>query len=251
MTLKSFPLNLRYRPLEKISIPRPVDRIDYIKKQSVGLKVLDLGAYDETVIRQNQHSSWRWLHFEIANVAQEVLGVDSSPDLRINGRLKTPFGTSILYGTVENITGIFSCFKPDLIVAGELMEHTPNTVEWIVRLSQLAPGTRFIASTPNATSLINLLLSVISRENCHEDHLHIYSYKTLATLARKVNMDAIKIIPYYYDPHLLVGRGSSWLVPFIYLINRLFLIPLQYVFPLTAFGLIIDGFLNDLVSEDA
>jgi len=251
MTSKPFPLNLRYQPLEKISIPRPVDRIEYIKKQSVGLKVLDLGAYDETIIRQNQHPSWRWLHFEIANVAQEVLGVDSSSDLKINGRLKTPFGTTILYGTVEDLTEIFSCFKPDLIVAGELVEHTPNTIEWIVRLSQLAPGTRFIATTPNATSLINLLLSVIGRENCHEDHLHIYSYKTLVTLARKVNMNAIKIIPYYYDPHLFVGRWSSWLVPIIYSVNRLFLIPLQYVFPLTAFGLIIDGFLNHSVLEGA
>jgi hypothetical protein len=249
MTSKPHSLNIRYHPLEKIKIPRPVDRIEYIKKQSVGLKVLDLGAYDETVIIHNQHPSWRWLHSEIAEVAQEVLGVDSSPALKINGKFTTPFGTTILYGMVNDLNDILSSFKPDLIVAGELIEHTPNTVEWIVRLSHLAPGARFIASTPNATALINQLLSFLDRENCHEDHLHIYSYKTLATLARKIGLHHVKITPYYYDPHLFVGRGPGWLAPFIYSFNQIFMIPIQYLFPLTAFGLIMDGYLRPVAAE--
>jgi hypothetical protein len=244
MTSKSAPFNIKYHPLEKITLPRPVDRINYIKKQSVGLKVLDLGAYDETLIGEKQHSSWRWLHSEIAEVAQEVLGVDSSPEIKAQGRLKTPCGTTIHYGTVDALEEIVSVFNPDLIVAGELVEHTPNTLEWIIRLSLLSPGTRFIATTPNATSIINLLMSFLGRENCHEDHLHIYSYKTLATLARKAGMETLQIIPYYYDPHIFVGRFPNWLAPLIYSFNYFFTTPVQYLFPLTAFGLILDGSLN-------
>ncbi|HMK65442.1 MAG TPA: methyltransferase domain-containing protein [Thermodesulfobacteriota bacterium] len=235
---------IRYHPLEKINIHRPVDRINYIKEQCKGLNVLDLGAYDETLIGKKQHSSWRWLHSEIAEVAKEVLGVDSSPQIKSLGRLKTPCGSTILYGEVDALEEIISFFKPDLIVAGELMEHTPNSLEWITRLGHLSPGTRLIATTPNATSIINLLLSFIGRENCHEDHLHIYSYKTLATLARKASIEDVKIIPYYYDPHIFIGRFPNWVTPIVQTINYLLAVPLQYFFPLTAFGLIMDGFLG-------
>jgi hypothetical protein len=245
------PLALNYHPLEKLVVPRPVDRIEYIRKECAGLRVLDLGAYDETVINRPQHATWRWLHGEIAGTAREVLGVDSSSALKEKGSIRTPVGTTILYGTVADLNGVVSRFKPDLIVAGELIEHTPDALGWMTRLGVLSPGTRLIATTPNATSIINILLSFLHRENGHEDHLHVYSYKTLATLARKADMSGIRIIPYYYDPHQFVGRWKSWLAPVIHSVNRLFLVPPQYLFPLTAFGFILDGVLNSGMNNKA
>jgi len=236
--------HLVYRPFESLSVPRPVDRITYLRNQCRHLRVLDVGAFDETEVTKQQHSSWRWLHAELASVSKELLGVDSSPHLRSNGRITTSCGTTIVYGSVENMDDIVLSFRPDIIVAGELIEHTPNTLEWISRLGRIAPGVRFVATTPNATSLLNLGLSLIGRENCHQDHLQIYSFKTLTTLSRRLGMQGVRIIPYYYNPHLFLGRTPRFFLPFVSLVNLAFLVPVQFLCPLTAFGLILDGILG-------
>src|ERR1700742_5339720 len=73
---------LAYSPFEKLSIARPVDRLDFVASCCVGKRVLDLGAYDETEVSKLQHSSWRWLHAEIAARASSVVGVDSADSVK-------------------------------------------------------------------------------------------------------------------------------------------------------------------------
>ena len=236
--------SLTYHPLEKLPVPRPVDRIPYIRKRCQGMRVLDLGAYDETEIDKPQHRSWTWLHAEIAASAREVLGVDASPALQAAGGLHTRAGTRIVYGRVEQLDDLVRDFKPDLIVAGELIEHTQDTLGWLSHLARIAPGVRFLATTPNATSILNLGLAFSRRENCHPDHLHIYSYKTLATLSTRVPMREVSIVPYFYTPHLFQGRVPTVLAPAIGAIDALVLRPVQFLFPLTSFGLILEGTLG-------
>lgn len=247
--MQSSPLSaLTYHPLEKLRIPRPVDRIPYIKKRCKGLRVLDLGAYDETEIDKPQHSSWTWLHAEIAASAKEVLGVDASPKLQGSGGIQTRVGTRIVYGQVEQLDDLVRDFKPDLIVAGELIEHTQDTLGWLSKLARVAPGVPFLATTPNTTSILNIGLAFLRRENCHPDHLQVYSYKTLATLSSRVPMREVTIVPYYYTSHIFQGRVPKALAPAIKAIDVLFLKPIQYLFPLTAFGLILEGTLGPAVA---
>jgi len=40
--------HLEYESLEKLHVPRPVDRLDYIAGCCVGRTVLDIGCFDET-----------------------------------------------------------------------------------------------------------------------------------------------------------------------------------------------------------
>src|SRR5262249_56646191 len=72
---------LRYLPLERLRVRRPVDRIAYVRERCRGLRVLDLGAYDETEVVKRQHGSWRWLHREIPAVAREGPGGHAAPQL--------------------------------------------------------------------------------------------------------------------------------------------------------------------------
>jgi len=239
MTTAAIP-SLAYHPLERLPVVRPVDRSSYVKERCKGLRVLDLGAYDETEIVKPQHESWRWLHAEIASVAKEVLGVDASPSLPPEG-LTTPSGTRIIRGEVEHLTKIIGDFRPDIIVAGEIIEHTPNTLGWLQQLAKDAPGTKFIATTPNTTSIINLLLALLGRENNHQDHLQVYSYKTLATLASRIPLQGAALTPSYYDPHIFRGRLPKAASPLVTAADKLMLKPLQWLFPLTAFGWVIEG----------
>ena len=57
-----------YTPLERIHVPRPVDRISAIRRICQGKKVLDLGAMDETAFT-SKRGQGTWLHEEIAAVA--------------------------------------------------------------------------------------------------------------------------------------------------------------------------------------
>jgi hypothetical protein len=230
--------------LERLRVLRPVDRYRYMRQRCEGLRVLDLGAYDETEVDRPQHGSWRWLHAEIAAAAKEVLGVDASEKLRTAGQVQTRCGTRIVYGRVEALDTHLHGFKPDLIVAGELIEHTPDTLGWLARAAAARSGTRLLATTPNATSIINILLALLGRENCHQDHLQVYSFKTLATLAARVPMHDVTIRPYFYDPHLFFGRVPRLAAPLISGMDLLFLKPIQWLFPLTAFGLILEGTLG-------
>jgi len=242
VTDKSNPFNhLRYLPLERLKVHRPVNRLQYIQSRCRGKRVLDLGALDETEWVKEQHSSWRWGHRIIADSAREVLGIDSSPLLKEKGIFHTSFGTTIRYGVVEELQAVVREFQPELIVGGELIEHTPNTLSWMSQLGKHAPGVELLMTTPNATSLINLCLSLLSRENTHQDHLQIYSLKTLATLSRRLQLEAVKIIPYYYHSELMRGRAHRVLVPLIYLADYLCFTPLQFLFPLTAGGMILDA----------
>ncbi|SDJ20473.1 Methyltransferase domain-containing protein [Actinokineospora alba] len=242
---------LKESPLSRLPVRRPVDRYTYVVEQCRGQRVLDLGAYDETEVDREQHASWRWLHAEIAGVAKEVLGVDASPKLKDTGGVETSCGTTIRYGTVENLDAILEEFRPDIIVAGELIEHTQDTLGWLSRIAALHPGIRLVATTPNTTSLINMLMTLFSRENAHPDHIQVYSFRTLATLASRVPVNDMKIVPYYYDPHLFYSRLPRFMAPLVTAIHVLFLKPMQFLFPLSAFGLILDGVLGDASGEQA
>jgi len=227
--------------LERLPVPRPVNRLRFLKHYCQNQRVLDVGAYDETEVDKPQHKSWRWAHAEIARSAAAVLGVDGSPKLRDAGRIRTAVGTEIVYGQVEDMDAILREFRPNVVVAGELIEHTANTLGWLERIGEVLPGTRLLLTTPNATSIINIGLSFLNRENNHQDHLHVYSYKTLATLARRLNMTGAVLRPYFYHSEIFRGRVPIWLVPLIYGVDYLLLTPLQYLFPLTAGGWILEG----------
>jgi hypothetical protein len=231
-------------PMAHLPVPRPVNRYDYVKQKCAGRRVLDLGAYDETEVDRSQHRTWRWLHSEIADVAEEVLGVDASDRLRASGGTRTPLGTRIVYGTVEYLDEIVADFQPDVVVAGELIEHTQDTLGWLARLARLAPGVSLIATTPNTTSILNVILGLLRRESAHPDHLHVYSYRTLRTLADRVPMYDISITPYYYNRHLFYSRLPRVAAPIVTMVDVLCLRPVQYLFPLLATGLVLEGTLG-------
>ncbi|GAA2134033.1 hypothetical protein GCM10009760_10860 [Kitasatospora kazusensis] len=235
-------------PLARLRVPRPVDRYQRVGELSRGRRVLDLGAYDETEVDNEHDTSWRWLHAEIAAVAADCLGVDASEKVRAQGTVRTACDTSIVYGTVEQLDHIVEDFKPELIVAGELVEHTQDTLGWISRLAELTPGTRFVATTPNTTSVVNLLLALLGRESCHPDHLQVYSFRTLSTLSGRAPLHDITVRPYYYDPHLFRARAPRAAVPLVAGAN-LVLRAVQRLFPLLSCGLILEATLGPVPAD--
>ncbi len=204
--------SLTYTPFERISLVRPVQRVRWIAQQAVGRRVLDLGCYDETAL--HKRGSGVWLHEEMAKGAQSVTGIDSSPKVPADG-LRTGANSSIHPGDVMQLAAMTPLTgAADLLVAGEIIEHLPNTSDFFAGIKRQFPGRELIATTPNATSFTNAGLGLIARESCHPDHIQIYSFKTLNTLCLRAGFEAWEIRPYYvsYGEMILNSRGLKRLV---------------------------------------
>ena len=98
----------------------------------------------------------------------------------------------------------------DVVAAGELIEHVPDASAFLAMIKSQFAGRELIASTPNATSLSNVLLGAAGRESTHVDHVQVYSFKTLTTLCRRASFDAWTIVPYHvrYTEMMLGATGS-------------------------------------------
>lgn len=231
-----------YKPLERLPVRRPVDRVAYIRSACAGRRVLDLGALDETAFEAKRgKGNGTWLHEEIGAVAADVLGVDSSSKLAAAG-LPTGPKSRIVPGDVTNLAPVLNSlrFTPEVVVAGELIEHLHTPVEFLqsLRANPCLQGAMLVLTTPNATALHNILVGVAQRESCHEDHLLILSYKTLTTVMRRAGFSRWDLIPYYARFSEMKQRVSPRARRFIDVGER-FVNLGEWLCPLLSFGWIV------------
>jgi SAM-dependent methyltransferase len=229
--------NINYTPTEKLVVNKTVSRIDFITNACINKSVLDLGCFDETaLIKEN---TGNYLFSQISNVSAIHIGVDSSKLLPDEG--------IIFSDTIKICKGdIYSLEKLDLnnvdfdvIIAGELIEHLPNTLDFLRLLKKNYQGKRLICSTPNATSFSNILLSFFKRESAHIDHLQVYSFKTLNTICRIAGFKEWQIIPYHVkftEMKLRAGFGKRKMVQ----LSENIINSIEQIFPMTAGGYLID-----------
>jgi 2-polyprenyl-3-methyl-5-hydroxy-6-metoxy-1,4-benzoquinol methylase len=200
---------LTYAPFERVGSRRPVHKVPFVVALCAGRSVLDLGAYDETAVEFKQGTG-DWLHGAIASIARRVVGIDNSPLLPADG-LRTGERSVIVRGDITKLGSVAVDERPDVIVAGELIEHLPDALAFLRNLSRDSRfrGSRLVLTTPNACSLHNVILGLFGRESTHRDHLAIHSYKTLATLMRETRLTDYEIVPYHvrFSESALQARG--------------------------------------------
>lgn len=227
---------LTYTPFEKLPLGRPMHRVRWIAEQARGRRVLDLGCFDETAL--HKRGSGAWLHEEMASTALSVTGVDSSPQVPATG-LRTGDNSVIHPGDIMQLAQMAAVLgEPDLLVAGEVIEHLPDTLRFFSAIKTQFAGREMIATTPNATSLTNAGLAALRRESCHPDHLQVYSFKTLNTLCQRAGFEAWEIHAYYvsYGEMILRSRGLKRLA--IQAVEKV-VNALEWAFPMLAGGYIL------------
>jgi len=229
---------LNYTPTERITVNKTVNRLDYIVSKCRGKVVLDLGCFDETaMVKEN---SGNYLFEEISKVSKTHIGVDNSTLLPLNG-IKFSENAEILFGSVYDLDKIHELEKYnfDVIIAGELIEHLPDTLSFLTDLKKLYPGKKLICSTPNTTSLSNMILSLFNRESCHKDHLQVYSYKSLSTLCRVAGFKQWAILPYHvkYTEMIMAAKQPQ---KAIVQASESIINVLENIFPMTAGGYILE-----------
>lgn len=189
---------LRYTALEKVSLPRPVDRLVFFSRMVEGKAVFDLGALDETALDAKMEDG-SWLHARLCASARSVVGIDNSPRLPVGG-MDTRNGGRIIHADIFDLGPVIERHgRPDIIVAGELIEHLTDTSAFLASLkaNPALHGVDFVFSTPNACCWHNTLIGLTGRESMHQDHLQVYSYKTLRTLFSRAGIELRQLVPYH------------------------------------------------------
>ena len=231
---------MQYTPLEQLPVARPVDRIAFIARACAGCRALDLGAMDETAW-QAKRGQGTWLHEEISRTAVYVEGIDNSALIPQEG-LRTGPNSIIRRGDVGNPEQVVAALQetPDVVIAGELIEHLDNPLQFLRRLAGIErlSGRTLILSTPNATALHNVLMGLAGRESTHHDHLCILSYKTLATLCTRAGFREWQIIPYFARFTEMQQRHAMPARLLIRAAERTVNL-LEWCFPLLSFGYIL------------
>jgi Methyltransferase domain len=231
---------LRYTPLERLGIARPVDRIEFIARACARSRVLDLGAMDETAW-QAKRGRGMWLHEELGRTALRVDGIDNSALVPAEG-LRTGPNTTIRHGDITDPERLVAALEdtPDVVVAGELIEHLENPLQFLKRFVGIErlSGKTLILSTPNATALHNFLIGLARRESTHHDHLCILSFKTLSTLCMRAGFSEWEIIP-YFSRFTEMQQRHSGLLRFAVRTAQGVVNLLEWMFPLLSFGYIV------------
>lgn len=226
--------HLAYETLERLRVPRPVDRVAFIAERCRDKRVLDIGCLDETAIakRDTDH----WLHGRIGTFAQNVLGIDSSDQVPADG-IVTGKNSRIVKGD-----GLQPDVNPDdidVIVAGEFIEHLESPIAFLRAMKERFPGRKLLLSTPNGLSFANSLLAGIGREAQHPDHLLTSTYKTLNTLCLRAGVSDWDIVPYrfYATEMLLESSGAKKMA--VRLVEKAVRV-IEYIFPLLGFGYVVE-----------
>ena len=227
---------LTYQTLERMALPRPVDRLKYMSEFCRGRKVLDIGCLDETALvkRDTDH----WLHGKIAAIANQVIGVDNSEKIPDEG-LETGPNSKIYKGNgLDPRVPEINDDEIQVIIAGEFIEHIERPIDFLMTLKSRFPGREVVLSTPNGLAFANTLLGMIGSEAQHPDHLHIFTYKILHTICRRAGLSRVDITPYrFYASEMILNSTGLRRVAAVAVepVVR----AVEWCFPLLSFGYVV------------
>lgn len=197
-----------------------VQRVEFIKKNCIGKKVLHLGCtnfpYTQAAI-DNQ----MLLHFDLEKTAGELYGFDFDQeglDILAKTGAKNLFQADLQKLEDVNLNETF-----DVIIAGEMIEHLSNPGLFLQGIRRfMNEESVLIITTINAYCALRFLQYGLrgkggQNEPVHPDHVSYYSYKTLKlTLERnKLNLKDF----YFYDIGIEHRPFNRW---YYNLINDIF-----------------------------
>jgi SAM-dependent methyltransferase len=154
------------------------DRVAYLRTFATGKRVLDLGVVDHS---SNTERSEHWLHAQLADVADDVLGIDIIPD-EIERLSDRGFNVACMDVTAGDLpTGTW-----DVIVAGELVEHlgSPGGL-FDAAAALLADDGTFILTSPNPYAPWRVYQNLRGRPYENTDHALLLSPWGITELAER------------------------------------------------------------------
>lgn len=177
-----------------------IGRQDFVVAYAAGKSILHLGCVDAG-LSQQKFDAGLLLHSRLQRVAKTLWGVDvDSAGLEW---MRSQGWQNLYHLDIECIDSEPEILAEpfDLLVLTEVLEHLNNPGRFLEAIRPLfRPQTELLLTTPNATSLANILANRHQRETVHPDHNYWFSYHTIRTLLGKFGYQIRQIALYcQYD----------------------------------------------------
>ncbi|MFF5013627.1 class I SAM-dependent methyltransferase [Streptomyces sp. NPDC001165] len=165
--------------------PVAEERDEVLLRLCAGRRVLHVGCTDHPLTGERLRDG-SILHAKLMKTGNEVLGVDV--DREGIELLRTHLGGHYLVQDLSDSQGVLAAaeFKPDVILAGDVIEHVRDAASFLRGISALmrevGDGVELILSTPNGLGAKTLLNTLTGVERIHPDHVYVFTPASLARL---------------------------------------------------------------------
>jgi SAM-dependent methyltransferase len=188
-------------PVESIHrLPKSVlvDRAEYLVRRAAGRSVVDLGFVDAgRMASRLEHGDW--LHHRLRRVARSLVGIDAD-DAGVAKARELGYDAYAADCESEESIRALGVAPAELVIAGELIEHLSCPGAFLGAVAQLvAPGGELVVTTPNATSLTNVVAGMLRREFVNSDHVGWQSWHTARSLLARHGWN-VRELAYYRLP---------------------------------------------------
>jgi len=179
-------------PVFKIPRSRIVEREPEVLWLCRGKKILHVGCADYPYTLQRGEAL---LHKRLSSITDQLWGIDLCAE-GCSLLKKMGFG-KIIEGDIVEFAKDFKKEKFDIILAGEVIEHTANASDFLKGIAKsMSKSTELILTTINTPSLMSFFFSVANKEKVHPDHNYYFSYYTMKHFIEKCGFIPLEI--YYY-----------------------------------------------------
>jgi len=175
------------RRFPDLSMPKIVDRIEYLRERCEGKKVLHIGCLDHPGIILERVKNGSWLHGIISDVSKVCVGIDINASAYDLVQRELGGGNIQLLDLSKSIEDRdldrLRRIEWDLILCPELLEHITNHQQFLVNLRRMSHGdTTLIITGPNAFSCENFINALRGFESVNSDHKYWFTFYTLSRM---------------------------------------------------------------------
>ena len=186
---------------------RVYDRVTYLIERTRDRSVIHLGFVDARNMSEKVDRS-TWLHAQLSQGTRRLVGIDSDQE---GIRAARELGHEAHLADCQNAEEVaeLAVTPADLVLAAEIIEHLDRPGDFLDAVRQLiAPGGELVITTPNPTSLTNVLLALRKTEVQNADHVGWHSWRTLDTLLGRHGYRR-EAIAFYRHPRFVASRRDS------------------------------------------
>ena len=178
-----------------------------------GKSVFHLGCADYP-FGEEQYLNGNLLHQKIANVTDDLVGVDLSTEGI--AWLASLGYKNLLVGNAEKLNELEINRQFEVIVAGELLEHLSNPGMFLSDVKPLmADGGILIITVPNAHAIKSFArVLLFKKELIHPDHVCYYSQATADHLCERYGLKRKETF-YYVTTPLNIAKKIIFLAPYV------------------------------------
>lgn len=168
-------------------------RLDALQTIVSKKRCIHLGATDHMPLIEDKIKNNTWLHKCISESAKECVGIDinsEAVDYCNNIGWKNIIAADFLED-IEKVKKYIGTEKWDYIVAGELVEHIDNPIDFLKKINFIYYKNidRIIITVPNAFNIDNFKSALKGMEGINTDHRYWFTPYTILKVATMAGLE--------------------------------------------------------------